>query len=183
VNPRGVRACYDEGKRFAETICSDYARCRGVEVRIARIFNTYGPRMRADDGRVVSNFLVQALSGEALTIYGSGRQTRSFCYVDDLIEGLLRLMASDEAAGVPVNLGNPAEFTIRELAEAVIEGTGSRSPFTSLPLPADDPRQRQPDIGRAKALLDWEPQVGLRDGLAWTAAYFQGALRDVRSRR
>lgn len=172
VNPIGRRSCYDEGKRCAETLCFDYHRQHGVAVRVARIFNTYGPRMHPRDGRVVSNFIVQALSGEPLTLYGDGSQTRSFCYVDDLVEGLLRLMAQDASVG-PVNLGNPAEFTIRELAELVLRLTGSKSRLEYRPLPQDDPAQRQPDIARARELLDWQPTVALEDGLKETIAYFR----------
>ncbi len=175
VNPIGPRACYDEGKRCAETLCFDYHRQHGVAVRVARIFNTYGPRMHPRDGRVVSNFIVQALSGEPLTLYGDGSQTRSFCYVDDLVEGLLRLMAQDASVG-PVNLGNPAEFTIRELAELVLRLTGSKSRLECRPLPQDDPVQRQPDIARARALLDWQPTVALEDGLKETISYFRKLL-------
>ncbi|TNC71661.1 UDP-glucuronic acid decarboxylase family protein [Rubellimicrobium roseum] len=173
VNTWGPRACYDEGKRAAETLFYEYGRL-GVEVRVARIFNTYGPRMSPEDGRVVSNFVRQALTGEALTIYGEGQQTRSFCYVDDLVEGLARLMASD--ANGPVNLGNPGEFTIRELADLVLEMTGSDSAVVQRPLPQDDPRQRRPDIGRARELLGWEPRVPLREGLSRTIAQFREEL-------
>ncbi|WP_173934749.1 UDP-glucuronic acid decarboxylase family protein [Chelativorans sp. Marseille-P2723] len=172
VNPFGPRACYDEGKRSAETLFFDYHRMHGVEIKIARIFNTYGPRMRADDGRVVSNFIVQALKGEPLTIYGNGRQTRSFCYVDDLVDGLVRLMASPAELNRPVNLGNPCEFTIRELAQQVIELTGSRSRIVFHPLPADDPQQRRPDISLAEQELDWRPTMALRNGLEHTIRYF-----------
>jgi UDP-glucuronate decarboxylase len=170
VNTWGPRACYDEGKRAAETLFYEYARL-GVEVRVARIFNTYGPRMSPEDGRVVSNFVRQALAGEPLTLYGEGEQTRSFCYVDDLVEGLLRLMAS--AVEGPVNLGNPGEFTVHALAEMVLELTGSVSPLVHRPLPPDDPRQRRPDIARARQALGWEPQVALRQGLARTIAHFR----------
>lgn len=173
VNPIGPRACYDEGKRAAETLFFDYHRSNGVRIRIARIFNTYGPRMHPFDGRVVSNFIRQALRGEDITIFGDGRQTRSFCYVDDLIDGLLRLMeAPDEVTG-PVNLGNPAEFTIRELAEMVLEITGSRSRIVYQPPMEDDPAQRRPDITLARRCLGWEPTVPLREGLARTVAYFR----------
>lgn len=173
VNPIGPRACYDEGKRAAETLFFDYHRSNGVRIRIARIFNTYGPRMHPFDGRVVSNFIRQALRGEDITIFGDGRQTRSFCYVDDLIDGLLRLMeAPDEVTG-PVNLGNPAEFTIRELAEMVLEITGSRSRIVYQPPMEDDPAQRRPDITLARQCLGWEPTVPLREGLARTVAYFR----------
>lgn len=177
VNPIGPRACYDEGKRCAETLFFDYARQKGVKIRVARIFNTYGPRMRPDDGRVVSNFVVQALLGRDITIYGSGRQTRSFCYVDDLIEGVLRLMRAPGHALGPVNLGNPGEFTVRALADIVIELTGSRSKVVHLSLPADDPRQRRPDISEAAALLEWKPTVELTRGLEKTIAYFDTFLR------
>ena len=176
VNPIGPRACYDEGKRCAETLFFDYQRHRGVDVRVVRIFNTYGPRMRPDDGRVVSNFIVQALRGEPLTLYGDGLQTRSFCYVDDLIEGMVRMVRQDHEAG-PVNLGNPGEFTIRELAEWVLRLTGSRSALAWRPLPADDPAQRRPDIAKAQLALGWTPQVSLEDGLKETIAYFRRVLR------
>ena len=172
VNPIGLRSCYDEGKRLAETLMTDYHRQNKVDIRIARIFNTYGPRMLEDDGRVVSNFIVQALRGQALTLYGEGEQTRSFCYVDDLIEGLIRLMNVD-ALHEPVNLGNPGEFTIRQLAEEVIKTCGSQSEFTFMPLPADDPRQRKPDITRAQTLLGWNPTIGLREGLGRTVEDFR----------
>lgn len=172
VNTIGPRACYDEGKRCAETLFFDYHRQAGVDIRVVRIFNTYGPRMHPNDGRVVSNFIVQALRGDAITLYGDGSQTRSFCYVDDLIDGLCRMMGQDTETG-PVNLGNPAEFTIRELAEMVLRLTGSRSTLTFKPLPQDDPVQRQPDISRAKSLLRWEPSVSLEDGLKETIAYFR----------
>jgi UDP-glucuronate decarboxylase len=175
VNPIGPRACYDEGKRCAETLFFDYHRQFGLDIRIARIFNTYGPRMHPKDGRVVSNFIIQALQGQPITIYGDGSQTRSFCYVDDLVEGFVRLMAS-EVTG-PVNLGNPGEFTIRELAEMIVEMTGSRSEIVLRPLPQDDPMQRRPDISRAKQDLGWEPTIALRDGLARTIAYFEDLLR------
>jgi UDP-glucuronate decarboxylase len=177
VNPLGPRACYDEGKRAAETLFFDYHRQHQVEVRVARIFNTYGPRMHPNDGRVVSNFIVQALQGRDITIYGDGTQTRSFCYVDDLVEGFVRLMNQDETSG-PVNLGNPGEFTIRELAELTIEMTGSRSKLIFQPLPADDPKQRQPDIALARRTLGWEPKVPLREGLGRTIEYFDRLLRE-----
>jgi UDP-glucuronate decarboxylase len=177
VNPIGPRSCYDEGKRCAETLCFDYRRQHGVQVKVARIFNTYGPRMHPNDGRVVSNFIVQALRGEPITLYGDGSQTRSFCFVDDLIEGFLRLMATPDAVTGPVNLGNPGEFTIRELAEKVLALTGSRSRIEHRPLPENDPMQRQPDIARAKALLDWQPGVPLEQGLVETIAYFDRLLR------
>jgi UDP-glucuronate decarboxylase len=166
VNPIGVRSCYDEGKRIAETLCFDYQRMNGVEVRVARIFNTYGPRMLLDDGRVVSNFIVQALRGEPLTLYGDGSQTRSFCYVSDLVEGLIRLM-NGESTG-PINLGNPEEFTIRELAELVCQQIKPDLPLVEKPLPQDDPRQRQPAIDLARQQLDWQPTVSLEQGLAPT---------------
>jgi len=175
VNPVGIRSCYDEGKRGAETYLTDASRQLGVEARIVRIFNTYGPRMAADDGRVVSNFIVQALTNKDITICGDGSQTRSFCYVDDLVDGLLALMESK--AGVePVNLGNPVEFTIRELADLVIKMTGSRSRIIRLPLPADDPTQRKPDISRAQDVLSWRPKVKLEQGLERTIAYFEQEL-------
>lgn len=173
VNPIGIRSCYDEGKRCAETLFFDYHRQHGVEIKVARIFNTYGPRMHPADGRVVSNFIMQALRGEDITIYGDGSQTRSFCYVDDLVDGLIRLMESRPDFPGPVNIGNPVEFTIRELAELVIEKIGSGSKLVQHPLPSDDPTQRRPDIGLAKRELDWSPQVALRDGLDQTIAYFR----------
>jgi len=172
VNPIGIRSCYDEGKRLAETLMTDYHRQNNVDIRIARIFNTYGPRMLENDGRVVSNFIVQALRGEPLTLYGEGEQTRSFCYVDDLIEGLIRLMNS-EGLHDPVNLGNPGEFTIKQLAEEVIKTCESKSGFTYLPLPADDPRQRKPDITKAQAMLGWNPTIPLREGLKKTVEDFR----------
>ena len=177
VNPIGPRSCYDEGKRLAETLMMDYHRQNGVDIRIVRIFNTYGPRMAVDDGRVVSNFIVQALRNEPITIYGDGPQTRSFCYVSDLIEGIWRLMNTEGLTG-PVNIGNPNEFTIRELAELVISMTGSRSEIVSLPLPQDDPAQRQPDITLAKRQLGWEPKVALREGLKPTIEYFARRLSE-----
>lgn len=173
VNPIGERACYDEGKRCAEALLTSYARQFGVECRIARVFNTYGPRMREHDGRVVSNFIVQALRGQPLTIYGDGRQTRSFCYVTDLIEGLVQLMGCDGDPG-PINLGNPAEIEVREFATMVLELTGSSSRTVMRPLPGDDPTRRRPDIGQARAVLDWRPRVDVREGLARTIAYFRG---------
>lgn len=176
VNPIGPRSCYDEGKRCAETLFFDYHRQHQLDIKVARIFNTYGPRMHPNDGRVVSNFIVQALAGDPITIYGEGQQTRSFCYVDDLIEGFLRLMDTEAGFTGPVNLGNPNEFTIRELAERVIELTGSRSRLVFKPLPVDDPMQRQPDITLAREKLSWEPQVQLDEGLAKTIAYFDGIL-------
>jgi UDP-glucuronate decarboxylase len=175
VNPVGQRSCYDEGKRVAETLFFDYHRQNGVDVRVARIFNTYGPRMQAGDGRVVSNFIVQALRGEDLTIYGDGTQTRSFCYVDDLVEGFVRLMNSEGLTG-PVNLGNPQEFTMLELAEQVLAEVGGRSRLVHLPLPADDPRQRRPDITLAKEKLAWQPQVPLQEGLVRTVRHFKHVL-------
>jgi UDP-glucuronate decarboxylase len=175
VNPIGPRACYDEGKRVAETLMSDYHREDRVDIRIARIFNTYGPRMAENDGRVVSNFIVQALRGQELTLYGSGEQTRSFCYVDDLVDGLVRLMNSDGRHD-PVNLGNPVEFTIRELAEQVIELVGGETRMTFRPLPQDDPTRRQPDITRAREWLGWEPRTQLAEGLVRTVAYFRHRL-------
>ncbi|OGR34256.1 MAG: NAD-dependent dehydratase [Desulfuromonadales bacterium GWD2_61_12] len=174
VNPIGIRSCYDEGKRCAETLFFDYHRQHRLEIKVARIFNTYGPRMHPNDGRVVSNFIVQALRGEAITLYGDGRQTRSFCYVDDLVEGLMRLMATPAAVTGPMNLGNPVEFTIRQLAEAVIALTGSSSSLVFQPLPSDDPSQRQPDITLARQTLGWEPTVALEEGLRRTIAYFRG---------
>ena len=176
VNPIGPRSCYDEGKRCAETLFFDYHRQHGLEIKVARIFNTYGPRMHPNDGRVVSNFIVQALRGEPITIYGEGRQTRSFCYVDDLIEGFVRLMATPREVTGPINLGNPGEFTIRELAEQVIALTGSGSKLEFRPLPADDPTQRQPDIALAREKLGWEPRIALADGLVRTIAYFDALL-------
>jgi UDP-glucuronate decarboxylase len=172
VNPIGPRSCYDEGKRCAETLFFDYWRQDRLRIKVARIFNTYGPRMRPDDGRVISNFIVQALQNKPITVYGTGEQTRSFCYVDDLIDGLVRLMNTADDVTGPINLGNPVEFTMLELANLVIELTGSRSKIKFLPLPADDPRQRQPDIGCALRELNWKPRIALRDGLAKTIAYF-----------
>ncbi|WP_374333412.1 NAD-dependent epimerase/dehydratase family protein, partial [Aestuariivirga sp.] len=173
VNPIGTRACYDEGKRCAETLFFDYHRQHGVEIKVARIFNTYGPRMHPKDGRVVSNFITQALNGEDLTIYGDGSQTRSFCYRDDLVEGFLRLMDSPRDVTGPINLGNPGEFTMIELAEQVLKLTGSRSKIIHLPLPQDDPRQRRPDITLARQKLGWEPRVPLAEGLKLTIEYFR----------
>ena len=175
VNPIGRRSCYDEGKRCAETLFFDYHRQNGVDIRVVRIFNTYGPRMLADDGRVVSNFIVQALKGENLTVYGDGSQTRSFCYVDDLIEGFVRLMNQEKTVG-PVNIGNPGEFTMLELAELVLKKVGGKSKITNLPLPADDPKQRRPDISLAKEVLGWEPKVPLEEGLNRTIEYFRQAI-------
>jgi UDP-glucuronate decarboxylase len=175
VNTIGRRSCYDEGKRCAETLFFDYHRENGVDIRVVRIFNTYGPRMLPDDGRVVSNFIVQALKGENLTVYGDGSQTRSFCYVDDLIEGFVRLMSQDKTVG-PVNIGNPGEFTMLELAELVLKKVGGKSKITNMPLPADDPKQRRPDISLAKEALDWEPKVPLEEGLNRTIEYFRQAI-------
>lgn len=176
VNPIGPRACYDEGKRCAETLFFDYHRQVGLGIKVARIFNTYGPRMHPNDGRVVSNFIVQALKGEAITIYGDGQQSRSFCFVDDLVDGLMKLMNSDPQITGPINLGNPVEFTIRELAEQVIELTGSTSRIEKKPLPVDDPKQRQPDIAKARDQLGWEPAVDLSEGLKRTITYFDELL-------
>lgn len=173
VNPIGIRSCYDEGKRCAETLFFDYHRQHNLDIKVARIFNTYGPRMHPNDGRVVSNFIVQALKGQDITIFGDGSQTRSFCYVDDLIEGFIRLMNTEPGFTGPVNLGNPGEFTMLELAEKVIELTGSRSKLTFMPLPQDDPKQRQPNIELAKAKLGWEPNVNLENGLIKTIEYFK----------
>ena len=173
VNPIGLRSCYDEGKRCAETLFMDYHRQHKVDVKIIRIFNTYGPRMRPDDGRVISNFIVQALKNEDITIYGDGRQTRSFQYVDDLIEGMVRMMATKDFTG-PVNLGNPGEFTMMELAEMIIRLTGSKSKIVFMPLPSDDPRQRKPDISLAKEIMDgWGPSIQLEEGLTYTIEYFK----------
>jgi UDP-glucuronate decarboxylase len=173
VNPIGIRSCYDEGKRCAETLFFDYHRQHGIEIKVARIFNTYGPRMHPNDGRVVSNFIVQALKGEPITVYGDGSQTRSFCYVDDLIEGFIRLMASDQEITGPVNLGNPGEFTIRQLASQILEITGADANLVEAPLPADDPKQRKPDISLARSSLGWEPSIPLEDGLRRTIDYFR----------
>jgi UDP-glucuronate decarboxylase len=178
VNPIGTRACYDEGKRCAETLFFDYWRQHRVPIKVMRIFNTYGPRMHIQDGRVVSNFVVQALRGEPITIYGDGSQTRSFCYVDDLVAGAMRLMATPVEVTGPINLGNPVEFTVRQLAETVIRLTGSKSTLTHAPLPSDDPKQRKPDISQARAVLGWEPTVALEEGLAKTIAYFEERLRE-----
>jgi UDP-glucuronate decarboxylase len=178
VNPIGIRSCYDEGKRCAETLFFDYWRQHRVKIKVARIFNTFGPRMHPNDGRVVSNFILQALRNEDITLYGDGQQTRSFCYVDDLVEGFLRLMATGDDVTGPINLGNPHESTIRELATQVIELTGSRSKLVHKPLPEDDPRQRQPDITQARAVLGWEPKTPLADGLQRTIAYFDELMRD-----
>lgn len=176
VNPTGIRSCYDEGKRCAETLFFDYHRQNEVDIRVCRIFNTYGPRMLPDDGRVVSNFIVQALKGEELTLYGDGLQTRSFCYVDDLIEGFVRFMNQDDEIG-PMNLGNPGEFTIQELAEKITAIVGGDVKLTHLPLPGDDPKQRKPDIAMAKKVMDWEPRVQLEDGLVKTVEYFRELLK------
>ena len=173
VNPIGFRSCYDEGKRCAETLFFDYRRQHDLRIKVARIFNTYGPRMHPNDGRVVSNFIVQALKGEPITIYGEGNQTRSFCYVDDLVSGFIKLMDTQDAFTGPVNLGNPNEFTIRELAEKVLKLTGSRSKLESKPLPSDDPMQRQPDISLARRELGWEPAIRLEEGLVRTIEYFR----------
>uniref|UniRef100_UPI0040399A77 UDP-glucuronic acid decarboxylase family protein n=1 Tax=Variovorax sp. BK018 TaxID=3450241 RepID=UPI0040399A77 len=176
VNPVGLRSCYDEGKRCAETLFFDYHRQHGVDIRVARIFNTYGPRMHPRDGRVVSNFIVQALRGEPITIYGDGMQTRSFCFVDDLVEGLHRFMEAEPGDPGPVNIGNPVEFTVRDLAQMVIRLTGSSSRLVNAPLPADDPMQRRPDVSRAARIFGWAPQVMLEDGLRRTIEYFDGLL-------
>lgn len=177
VNPIGPRSCYDEGKRCAETLFFDYHRQHGLRIKVARIFNTYGPRMHPNDGRVVSNFIVQALQGQPITLYGTGAQTRSFCYVDDLIDGLIRLMDSDDSMTGPINLGNPTEMTIRDLAEDVIALTGSRSELVFRPLPTDDPLQRRPDITKAQTLLGWQPTRSLHDGLRQTVQYFRDTLQ------
>jgi UDP-glucuronate decarboxylase len=176
VNPIGVRSCYDEGKRCAETLFFDYRRQHRLPIKVARIFNTYGPGMHPNDGRVVSNFVIQALRDQDITVYGSGEQTRSFCYVDDLVDGLMRLMETPEEVTGPVNLGNPVEFTIRQLAESVIALTGSSSKIVNRPLPEDDPKQRQPDIGLAQELLKWNPRVQLQEGLMKTIDYFEELL-------
>ena len=175
VNPIGLRACYDEGKRCAETLFFDYHRENKVDARVVRIFNTYGPKMLPDDGRVVSNFIVQALKGEDLTIYGNGSQTRSFCYMDDLLEAMVRTMDQEETVG-PINIGNPKEFTIRQLAETVLKKVQSSSKLVEKPLPSDDPTQRKPDISKAKQILDWEPKVELEEGLEKTIPYFRDIL-------
>jgi UDP-glucuronate decarboxylase len=183
VNPIGPRSCYDEGKRCAETLFFDYWRQHSLRIKVARIFNTYGPRMRSDDGRVISNFVVQALQNKPITVYGDGSQTRSFCYVDDLISGLVQLMSTTDEITGPMNLGNPAEFTMLELADLVRELTGSRSKVRFMPLPVDDPRQRRPEIGYATAMLDWKPKISLRDGLGKTIAYFDKELSSARGKR
>jgi UDP-glucuronate decarboxylase len=177
VNPIGIRSCYDEGKRCAETLFFDYWRQHKLRIKVARIFNTYGPRMHPNDGRVVSNFIVQALQGRDITIFGDGQQTRAFCYVDDLIEGFIRLMKSPDDITGPINLGNPGEFTMLELASAVIGLVGSRSKIVHMPLPADDPRQRRPDISKAQGALGWEPKTQLKEGLTKTIAYFDDLLK------
>jgi UDP-glucuronate decarboxylase len=179
VNPIGVRSCYDEGKRCAETLFFDYWRQHKLHIKVARIFNTYGPRMHPNDGRVVSNFIVQALLGRDITIFGDGLQTRSFCYVDDLIDGLIRLMASGDDIIGPINIGNPVEFSIRQLADTIIELTGSRSRTVYKPLPQDDPRERQPDIAAAQNLLGWKPTISLKEGLVRTIQYFEDLLRET----
>jgi UDP-glucuronate decarboxylase len=176
VNPIGVRSCYDEGKRCAETLFFDYHRQHRLDVKVMRIFNTYGPRMHPNDGRVVSNFIVQALRGEDLTVFGDGQQTRSFCYVDDLIRAMLLMMACDATTTGPINIGNPAEFTMLELAETILHKVGGRSKVCFMPLPSDDPRQRQPDISLARSVLGWQPEVALADGLEPTIAYFRELL-------
>lgn len=177
VNPIGIRSCYDEGKRCAETLFMDYHRQNGVRIKIVRIFNTYGPRMNPEDGRVVSNFIVQALKGEDITIYGDGTQTRSFQYVDDMVEAMIRMMATDDSFVGPVNTGNPGEFTMLELANLILELTGSKSKLVFKPLPSDDPKQRKPDISLAKEKLNWEPKIQLREGLSETIAYFDSILK------
>lgn len=180
VNPIGIRSCYDEGKRCAETLFFDYHRQYALDIKVARIFNTYGPRMHQNDGRVVSNFIVQALKGEPISIFGEGQQTRSFCYVDDLIEGIVRFMATETGFTGPINLGNPGEFTILQLAKKIVELTGSRSKLVYKPLPADDPLQRQPDIALARDKLSWSPSIDLEIGLGKTIAYFDALLADSR---
>ena len=180
VNPRGIRSCYDEGKRCAETLFFDYYRQHKLRIKVARIFNTYGPNMHPDDGRVVSNFIVQALKNEPITIYGDGSQSRSFCYVDDLIEAFIRFMDAPDVFTGPVNMGNPSEFTIRELAEKVVDLTGSRSRLIEKPLPSDDPAQRCPDITLAREMLGWKPKIQLDEGLQRTIPYFEGMLTGVR---
>jgi len=177
VNPIGIRSCYDEGKRCAETLFFDYWRQHKLPIKVARIFNTYGPNMHPDDGRVVSNFIMQALLNRPITMYGDGQQTRSFCYVSDLVDGLVRLMNSKDGVTGPINLGNPGEFTIRELAELIIDMTGSKSKLARKPLPQDDPKQRKPDIARAKKVLGWQPKVKLQDGLKKTIPYFEGVIK------
>ena len=181
VNPIGIRSCYDEGKRCAETLFFDYYREHNLKIKVARIFNTYGPNMHPHDGRVVSNFIIQALKGEDITIYGDGSQSRSFCYVDELIDGFIRLMASDDSFTGPVNLGNPVEFTIKELAEKIIEMTNSKSKLSLNPLPQDDPKQRQPGIELAKKELGWEPKIKLEEGLIKTISYFDNLIKEGRA--
>ena len=176
VNPIGIRSCYDEGKRCAETLFFDYYRQHGLDIKVVRIFNTYGPRMNPNDGRVVSNFIVQALQGKDITIYGDGQQTRSFCYVDDLIEAFVRMMNTEKGFTGPVNTGNPGEFTMLQLAETILKLSGSKSKLVFEPLPSDDPKQRQPNIELAKSKLGWEPKVNLEDGLKETIAYFKKVL-------
>jgi len=182
VNPIGIRACYDEGKRCAETLFFDYNRQHGVDIKVARIFNTFGPRMHPNDGRVVSNFIIQALQNQPITIYGDGAQTRSFCFVDDLIEGFIRFMDSDSGVTGPINLGNPQEMTMIALAEEIIEISGSKSKIEFMPLPSDDPRQRRPDISKAEELLAWTPKVSTREGLAQTVRYFSSLLEKTHGR-
>lgn len=180
VNPIGVRSCYDEGKRCAETLFFDYYRQHDLRIKVARIFNTYGPRMHPNDGRVVSNFIIQALQGAPITIYGDGTQTRSFCYVDDMVEAFMALMATGDDVIGPINLGNPGEFTMLQLAEAVIDISNSKSPIVFKPLPSDDPKQRRPDISKAEKLLNWKPKVSLREGLTLTVAYFDRLMHGAR---
>jgi len=172
VNPIGIRSCYDEGKRCAETLFFDYHRQHQLRIKVVRIFNTYGPRMHPDDGRVVSNFIMQALQGKDITLYGDGEQTRSFCYVDDLLEAMIRMMDGPDSFIGPVNIGNASEFSMRELAQEVVALTGSKSKIVHLPMPADDPRQRKPDLALARQMLDWSPTIALRDGLQKTISYF-----------
>ena len=179
VNPIGIRSCYDEGKRCAETLFFDYKRQHNLRIKVARIFNTYGPNMHPNDGRVVSNFIVQALQGKPITVYGDGSQTRSFCYIDDLIEGLVRFMDSEDTVTGPMNLGNPKEFSILELAEKVIELIGSKSSITFSALPFDDPKQRQPDISYARKTIGWEPKITLEEGLPPTIDYFRNTLSKI----
>jgi UDP-glucuronate decarboxylase len=181
VNPIGIRSCYDEGKRAAETLFFDYHRQHALEIKIARIFNTFGPRMHVNDGRVVSSFILQALTNEPITLFGDGQQTRSFCYVDDLVNGLIKLMASNTDVTGPINLGNPVEMTIEALATTILDMTGSSSTIERKPLPEDDPRQRKPDISLAKKTLDWQPEIDWKDGLKRTITYFETVLRDQNS--
>lgn len=183
MNPIGLRSCYDEGKRCAETLFFDYHRQHGLAIKVVRIFNTYGPRMHPNDGRVVSNLIVQALRGESITLYGDGQQTRSFCYVDDLIEAMMRMMRTGPEITGPINIGNPSECTIRQMAQIVLDVTGSSSTLVHLPLPPDDPKQRCPDITRAREILEWEPTVALRQGIEKTVAYFDRILADRGSAR